>query len=239
MGRSHTAEVLYRGFWTVLDWIYPPVCVGCGEPGYRLCDKCFGTIRFIEGHVCERCGLPIGLKRLHCEECDEEKPPYDAMRSLARYEGVIRESIHALKYGDNLSLGEVFTDRLTAIVREEDWSPDLIIPVPLSPARKAQRGYNQSTLLARPVALQLGVRFTPEVLRRIRNTQSQVELPADKRRENVKGAFNALPELVSGKRVLLVDDVTTTGSTIKECALALREVGAAAVYCLTLARPIH
>jgi predicted amidophosphoribosyltransferase len=94
-------------------------------------------------------------------------------------------------------------------------------------------------LLARPVALRLGVRFAPYGLRRIRNTQSQVELTAEKRRENVKGAFESVPDIVGGKRVLLVDDVTTTGSTIRECAGALRDGGATAVFCLTLARPIH
>lgn len=239
MSKNRAAEFLYRGFWSVLDWIYPPVCAGCDEPGYRLCVDCLATVRFIEGHICERCGLPLESKERICEECEAWPPPYDAMRSLARYEGVIRESVHALKYGDNLSLGDMFTDRLAGIALRESWLLDLVIPVPLSPMRRAQRGYNQSALLARPVAFRLGVRYAPEGLRRIRNTQSQVELPAAQRRENVRDAFRAVPVLVSGKRVLLVDDVTTTGSTIKECALALRDAGAAAVYCLTLARPIH
>jgi ComF family protein len=161
------------------------------------------------------------------------------MRSLARYEGVIREFIHALKYDGNQSLGETFTNPLAEIVRERKWFPELVIPVPLSPARRIERGYNQSALLARPVALRLGVRFAPYGLRRIRNTQSQVELTAAERLVNVKGAFEAVPDIVGGKRVLLVDDVTTTGSTLRECAGALRDGGATAVFCLTLARPIH
>lgn len=239
VSNSRVAEVLYRGFWSVLDWIYPPECVGCGEPGYRLCVNCMESVRFIDGHVCERCGFPLAGDGQRCQACEDEPPPYDAMRSLARYEGVTRAFVHALKYGGGQSLGEVFTDPLTAIVCAEGWSPDLVIPVPLSPIRRIERGYNQSALLARPVALRLGVRFAPDGLRRIRNTQSQVELGAAARRENVRGAFSAEHGLVAGRRVLLVDDVTTTGSTIRECAQALRGGEASAVFCLTLARPIH
>lgn len=196
-------------------------------------------MRFIKGHICECCGLPLEADRQLCKACEGEPPPYDAMRSLARYEGVIREFIHALKYDGNQSLGETFTNPLAEIVRERKWFPELVIPVPLSPARRIERGYNQSALLARPVALRLGVRFAPYGLRRIRNTQSQVELTAAERLVNVKGAFEAVPDIVGGKRVLLVDDVTTTGSTLRECAGALRDGGATAVFCLTLARPIH
>lgn len=239
MSNIRIAEVLYRGFWRALDWIYPPVCVGCGEPGHRLCNNCLDAIQLIDGHLCERCGFPLEVSQQVCEKCEAELPPYDAMRSLARYEGIIRECIHQLKYSDHQGLGECFTDQLAAIVHYECWNPDMVIPVPLSLERRLERGYNQSSLLARPIALQLGVRFAPDSLRRIRNTQSQVELTATQRRENVRGAFEAVPDLVNGKRVLLVDDVTTTGSTIRECAQALRIGGAAAVFCLTLARPIH
>ncbi len=161
------------------------------------------------------------------------------MRSLASYEGVIRECIHALKYDSNQSLGEFFADRLTQIAKTLNWEPEVVIPVPLSPARYAERGYNQSALLAKPIALQLGARYNPFGLERIRNTRSQVELTADQRRENVRGAFKAIPDIVAEKRILLIDDVTTTGSTISECGLALRAEGAAVIYCLTLARPIH
>lgn len=233
------AQALYRGFWSALDWIYPPTCVGCGEPGYRLCFKCQNEINYIEGQICRRCGLPLEDVRDLCAACQAERPAFTAMRSLARYEGVIRECIHALKYHQNLALGEFFAQKLAGIVSREGWALDLILPVPLSPIRQVERGYNQATLLARPVGLSLGVPFTTFGLKRIRNTQSQVALNADQRRENVLGAFRAVPEIVAGKSVCVVDDVTTTGSTLRESTLALLEGGASAVYCLTLARPIH
>jgi ComF family protein len=233
------AQALYRGFWSALDWMYPPTCVGCGEPGYRLYFKCQQEIQYISGQVCERCGFPLEGEGGLCAACQKEPPAFTAQRYLARYEGVVRECVHALKYHQNLALGEFFGQKLTEIVRREAWDLDLVIPVPLSPIRQVERGYNQAALLARPLALNLGIPFTPFGLKRIRNTQSQVDLNADQRRQNVRGAFQSVPDIVRGKRVCLVDDVTTTGSTLRECTLALLEGGASAVYCLTLARPIH
>lgn len=233
------AQVLYRGFWTALDWMYPPTCAGCGEPGYRLCFKCQQEIKLISGQICERCGIPVNPKQILCNECLNEEPPFAALRSLASYEGIIRECIHSLKYDHNQALGEFFADDLAGVVRHEGWVLDLVMPVPLNPIRKEERGYNQSALLARPIALALELPFTTFGLKRIRNTPSQVELTAQERKINVRGAFEAEPEIVRGKRVLLVDDVTTTGSTLKECSIALIKGGALQVFCLTLARPIY
>lgn len=235
----HFSYVLYRGFWRALDWIYPPVCAGCGEPGYRLCINCLKGIKFVEGNVCELCGLPLSTDAKLCRECKQDPPPYTAMRSLAHYEGVMRECVHALKYDNNQSLGDFFAERLAQIALQLNWQTEVVVPVPLSPARYAERGYNQSALLAKPVAFKLGARYNPFGLERVRNTRSQVEFTADQRRENVRGAFKAFPEIVENKRILLIDDVTTTGSTIRESTIALNAGGAAAVYCLTLARPIH
>ncbi|MDY6868125.1 MAG: ComF family protein [Chloroflexota bacterium] len=147
--------------------------------------------------------------------------------------------IRSLKYDHNQSLGEYFSRDLLACVEGLNWPLELVIPVPLSPFRIKERGYNQSALLARPLAMSLSLNYQPYALKRIRNTRSQVELSATERRINVEGAFQAVPELVRGKSVLLVDDVTTTGSTLNECSRALTLGGASAVYCLTLARPIH
>lgn len=143
-----------------------------------------------------------------------------------------------MKYENNQSLGDHFSNALIGLVQAEKWVVDMVIPVPLSPFRIKSRGYNQAALLAYPLAMRLSLKYRPYGLRRTRNTRSQVELTASERRLNVKGAFQAVPEIVGGKRVLLVDDVTTTGSTIKECARALKTAGASGVYCLTLARPI-
>lgn len=235
----HIVEIFYKGFWAALDWLFPPVCAGCGEHGYRLCPECHAKIRYITGNVCKVCGLPISSRRSLCVRCGDSPPPYDALRSLANYEGIIRDCIHALKYENDQSLGDFFADELIALVLAERWLVDMVIPVPLSPFRIKTRGYNQSALLAYPIAMRLSLKYRPFGMRRTRNTRSQVELSAEGRRINVKGAFEAVPEIVGEKRVLLVDDVTTTGSTIEECARALRRAGASCIYCLTLARPVN
>jgi ComF family protein len=154
---------------------------------------------------------------------------------LSDYEGVIRECIHAIKYQKNQSLGLLFADMLADLVKKEGWEIDLISPVPLSQQRKAERGYNQAAHLAKPLAAKLGVTYHPYGLRRVRNTRSQVGLSADERHVNVKGAFEAIPEIVNGKRVLVVDDVMTTGSTLSACADALSKAGSLSIFCLALA----
>lgn len=231
-------ESIYRGFWVALDWIYPPQCVGCGEHGVRLCLACMKQINLIQEPICQKCGAPCNVGSDLCRTCRQLPSPYDELRSVARYEGVMRECIHAFKYAGNQSLGEFFSNYLYACVSAMNWEVDLVIPVPLSPLRQAERGYNQSALLARPLALKLGLRYQPFGLSRTRNTRSQVELSAQERQQNVIGAFSALPGVVQHHKVLLVDDVTTTGATLRECSLALRKAGANAIYCVTLARPV-
>lgn len=158
------------------------------------------------------------------------------MRNLATYTGVMRDCVHALKYENNQGLGEFFADELAALVVEDGWLPDLVMPVPLSDQRVAERGYNQAACLARPLAARIGIRYHPFGIERTRDTPSQVGLSGEARRRNVTGAFRAVPEIVAGKNVLLVDDVMTTGSTMEACARAINEAGAQAVYCLTLGR---
>jgi ComF family protein len=231
------ADLLYQGFWKALDWFYPPACVGCGFPGLWICDRCLGRIRWTEAQVCSKCGKPSDVSV--CADCALHPPPYEALFSLTHYEDLIRECVHALKYENNQGLGAFFTPFFCTQLRILEWIPDLVLPVPLSPDRMRARGYNQSALLAKPVALRKGWPYAPHGLARSRNTRSQVELSAEERLVNVAGAFVAEGAVVSGKRVLLMDDVTTTGATLCECSLALKRAGASAVYCLTLARPLH
>lgn len=171
-----------------------------------------------------------------CSVCQTIPRPYTAIRNLADYTGVIRDCIHALKYENNQSLGEFFSDGLAAVVVAAGWSPDLVMPVPLSPQRMIERGYNQAACLAKPLAARLGIRYHPFGIERTRNTASQVGLSGEARRRNVAGAFSAIPEIVAGKHVLLIDDVMTTGSTLEACARVLTDAGAGAVYGLTLGR---
>jgi ComF family protein len=143
-----------------------------------------------------------------------------------------------LKYKRNISLGEFMGRKLIECLSHLDWQIDLVTPVPLGIARFAERGYNQASLLARPVALGVGATFCPQGLSRVRETRSQVNLSAAERQANVIGAFLAKASLVKGRHVLVVDDVTTTGATLDACAAALWSGGAVTVYALTLARTL-
>lgn len=229
-------DLINRSFWGTLDWVYPPACASCGEPGERLCGDCHAKINFIKGKHCLICGVPMQGSADHCSACLSMPRLFTAVRNLAVYDGVIRDCIHALKYENNQGIGVVFTDELAAMVAAAGWLPDLVMPVPLSRQRMAERGYNQAAVLARPLAARLDISYHPFGIERIRDTASQVGLSGEARRRNVSGAFKAVHEIVGGQRVLLIDDVMTTGSTLEACAGALSDAGTAAVYCLTLAR---
>ena len=228
-------ELIFRAYWTALDWIYPPVCAACGAPGRRLCLDCQSKIRFISGRMRNSSDSTVFLHPKPGIHDQAVTSTYAAVKILAIYEGVIRECIHALKYENNQGLGELFSSWLADLVRDEGWEIDLVMPVALSPERVRQRGYNQSALIARPLAARLHRDYSPFGLKRIRNTPSQVGLSAQERRQNVSGAFRAVRELIYRKNLLLVDDVLTTGATLAACTSALNEAGAKAVYCVTVA----
>lgn len=235
---EHPAEWLHHLFWGALDWLYPPQCGGCQTLGTRWCSQCQSDCRrIISG--CPRCGRPEPSPSPVCAECAAQPPAFDALRSWAIYTGPLRFAILRLKYHQDVGLGEIFAQSLIELYQQVNWPVDLIVPVPLSADHAWERGYNQSTLLARPLALRLRIPLRPRALRRTRITQAQVGLNAQERRENVNRAFLADPREVAGKSMLIVDDVTTTGATMQACAEALREAGARSVYGLTLARAAH
>jgi len=154
----------------------------------------------------------------------------------------LAEAVHALKYEGGVELASVLARYLHATAELDPWPGilarlDGIVPVPLHEERLAERGYNQSLLLANSFARGTGIPVMVGALARVRSTPSQVGLQARDRVANVKDAFSAVPDFVLGKRLLLVDDVSTTGSTMSECAAALRAAGAGGVYGLTLSRP--
>ena len=229
-------DLFYKGFWTTLDWIYPPICASCGEPGYRVCKTCENKIAFLEGSLCSRCGEPIRNELPLCDICQINLPPYIAARNLAWYDGVTRACIQDLKYNQNQGLGEWFAARLAALFNDEGWHADLVVPVPLSENRMRERGYNQAGLIARPLAASLHLPYKPYGLTRPFDTRSQVGLSADQRHKNVAGAFNAEPAIVREKSTLVIDDVMTTGATLNAVSQTLIDAGAKDVYCLTIAR---
>jgi ComF family protein len=143
-----------------------------------------------------------------------------------------------LKYGRNVALGDALAPYMAEYVKILGWMADLIIPVPLGKQRMKERGYNQVGLWAIPLASLQGWHYSPHLLTRVRETRSQVGLSVDERKENISGAFRADPARVSGKAILLMDDVVTTGATLTACSEALLDAGAEIVYGLTLARAL-
>lgn len=236
---NQPAKVLYNGFWAALDWLYPPYCAGCGNPGALWCQDCQTASHPLPLHnICIRCGQILSKGSSTCAACRENPPQYTAMRSWATFTGPLRKAIHSLKYQQNMGLGTLLASHLSVMLDNLQWPVDVITAIPLSRQRIAERGYNQSYLLARPVAFTHGIPFIPRAVKRHRNTASQVGLNAAERKKNVDGAFSANPKFVNGKTVLLVDDVATTGATLSACTQALLSAGAENVYALTLARAV-
>jgi competence protein ComFC len=232
------AYLLYHSFWNAIDWLYPPVCGGCGKAGKRWCSQCQSATRVIDQNlVCIKCGH-VKTTALDCPFHKEPPLPFKELRSWAEYGGPLREAILSLKYKHNLGMGEELSIPLIHLYQSLKWDIDLVIPVPLSLKKYQERGYNQSTLLARPLSLAFGIRFAPNALKKVFETHSQVELNSKERMENLNGAFKANHLMVKGKRILLMDDITTTGSTLKACAESLQAAGCGEVYALTLAKTV-
>jgi competence protein ComFC len=160
------------------------------------------------------------------------------MRSWLVFEGPIRLALHTLKYKRNIALGDTLAHQLAPHAMNLGWPIEVVVPVPLGRKRMQERGYNQVGLVAMPLAVLSGWEYAPRALARARETRSQVGLSPVERKENVTGAFRGDPSKVSGKNVLLMDDVVTTGSTLSACAGALVEAGARDVYALTLTRAL-
>ncbi len=232
-----TRYALYRWSWAALDWLFPPTCGGCDTPGARWCGKCQQNAIRIEPPYCEICGQPTSGGEL-CTGCTESQPQLTAIRSYSVFGGPVRRALHRVKYRRDIALAEAITRPVISFVRDLDWDLDVVVPVPLSKERRKERGYNQADLLAKPLALGLGLRYEREAMMRMRDTRSQVDLNVVQRRENVKDAFTAEKSTFAGKTVLVVDDVATSGSTLDACAEALWQAEAKDVYGVTLARAV-
>ena len=231
----------------LLDTLYPPLCLNCEAPvgdADALCAACFRQLRPITAPYCPRLGLPfqipLGPDALSAEAI-ADPPPFDRARSAVIYNDVARAIVARMKYGDRPELAR-FCARLMAGAAADLWAGrPILLPVPLHPLRLAGRRYNQSLELARALARLTGLAVDPALVRRVRRTRQQVGLSAEARVRNVAGAFAADPEVLArsgGRPVVIVDDVITTGSTVKAITRALGKAGIAHVDVVSFARVV-
>jgi len=232
------------------DLIFPPRCLTCGvllerRDSLPFCPPCLSGIRYIRSPLCPRCGisfpLPEGEDHL-CGDCLATERPYAAARAVGYYESTLLTAIHLFKYRGKTGIGEAL-GRIMADFAGGIWDMNafsLLMPVPLHRKRLRERGFNQAAVLARALSKRFSLPLDLMTLRREVPTPPQVGLGRNERQANVRGAFAVRkPEKIAGRRILLVDDVFTTGSTLSECAAVLMQAGADAVAVLTLARAVR
>lgn len=231
-----------------LNAVVPPRCLACGEivaEQGQVCAPCWVGIDFIAGAVCACCGTPFELPvetGSICAACAREAPPYARARSVMRYGEVSRRLILRFKHGDKLESVPTFGTWLNRAGAELTRDAAVIAPVPLHRWRLLWRRYNQSAMLALALGKASGVPVIPDLLARLRSTPSQGGLDREERFANVRRAFAVRPryrDRIAGRRVLLIDDVLTTGATVGACARVLRRGGASPVDVLTLARVVR
>ncbi|MEP7015711.1 MAG: ComF family protein [Verrucomicrobiota bacterium] len=228
-----------------LSLLYPPVCTICatGVPaGQHLCDECEAKTTPIVPPFCAVCSEPFPgaiTEAFTCANCAHRKIHFDAAVAVYRSRGIVRHVIHEFKYSHQMHLrhivarwlGEALND-----VRLRGRHFDVLVPVPLHPARKRERGFNQAALLAKLLSARMSIQSRP-LLERVRYTTTQTAFDRAERMENLHNAFRLRENMnVRGLHVLLIDDVLTTGSTLSECARVLKEAGAVSVHAVTAAR---
>lgn len=227
-----TKTVIQRAGRIVLDLVYPPACVLCGGGGSFLCGTCEATLPRADGERCPRCWLPTGVE--HCEP----EAAFTYLRSRYRYDGDVRRLILRLKFSRLSALAEPLGREIGRLIVEEGLEVDGLVPVPLRTLRQRERGFNQAAMLAKEAASLCDVPVL-NLLKRTGDAMPQARTAsAEERRRNVQGAFSLRRKRhdVQGMRLLLVDDVATTGATLDACARVLLAAGAASVGAVTLAR---
>jgi ComF family protein len=232
----------------LLDVLLPPHCPACGAETDRhgaLCTDCWRALELIAEPCCATCGLPFGEAvppGAQCGACLAAPPPYERARALFVYDAASRGLVRQLKYADRTDLAPFLGRWLAQAGRDLLDGADLIAPVPLHRRRLLHRRFNQSALLARHMDRESGVAAVPDLLARSRATPSQTGLSASQRRRNLQGAIVVRPrhaQRLRGARIVLVDDVLTTGATVSACTRVLQRAGAASVAVLTLARTVQ
>lgn len=244
---------LTKGFWRtgrgLLDAILPPLCLRCragvSEP-QSLCGACWSSVRFLAAPWCVQCGLPFPHAlggAVRCGSCLARERPFLRLRSAIAYDDGSRELILGFKHADRLETVPLFVRWMQAVARPELEATDVVVPVPLHWRRHLMRKYNQAGLLAHGLVRGTGIAVRSDLLVRHRATESQGAMASARARlKNVATVFRvpeAVRSEVAGRRVVIVDDVLTTGATVSACAKALRRAGASSVSAVTLARVVR
>ena len=220
---------------TLLDVLYPLECAGCGGSGKIICDRCVKELPGLVPPYCRVCAAYSEFEL--CQTCAQSGRRFDGVRAPYRYEGSIRQAILAMKYGGIRAAAPQLGDMLAEYLEANPLPGDLMGAVPMHTSRLRERGYNQAELLARRVAGSCDVPYQSNLLARTRRVDPQAGMTsAASRASNVTDSVTIpRPSEVHGARIILVDDVATTGSTLDACAAALKDAGVASVWCLTLA----
>ncbi len=246
--RRAAGQVMLQSWQGLVDLILPPRCLSCGalvEAQGALCVTCWSGMTFVTDPLCERCGLPFDHDpggTMVCGACLRQDPPFDRARAVFRYDDGSRRLILGFKHADRTEAAPALAAWMTRSAADLIDDCDVIAPVPLHRRRLFARRYNQSALLSQALARRGGLFVVPDLLLRLRATPSQGRLTATQRRRNVAGAFAVRPDRLAdlrGRRLLLVDDVMTTGATVAACARAALSAGAAAVDVVVLARAVR
>jgi ComF family protein len=236
------AQALFR---PVLDYALPPRCPSCGvivSDSLAFCTDCWLSIDFIGDPHCDICGLELPGSPLaynvQCGACLAETPPFDRARAVMRYGDVGRTIAHRLKYGRRVSLARVMAAHMARLL-PMDQEDMILMPVPLHRRRIWSRGFNQAAVIGQQISKRTGIRFEPDLLRRTVNTPPLHSLGRRERGKAVKSAFALAPSAkpkITGRTIILLDDIWTTGATVTACAKALKRGGAARVEILCWAR---
>jgi ComF family protein len=221
-----------------LNLLFPQRCIGCGEEGELLCKSCIQSFLRMMPPICPKCGKPQ-INGIICPLCIRWKTDLDGIRSPFRFDGVLREAIHQFKYKNIRTLSKPLASLLSNYYLLNPLPVQVLVPVPLHPRRIKERGYNQSELLAQEMGklLRLPVMFDCLIRNKFILPQTKTT-SVEERHRNVKGAFSCTSSKLKGQQVLLIDDVSTSGSTLEACATALKSAGADSVWGLVLAREL-
>ncbi|WP_031480519.1 ComF family protein [Maridesulfovibrio frigidus] len=220
-----------------------PVCRAPHAAASLICEECSGDILEKADNSCILCGINIftteNKKRL-CADCIEDSPLHKRLYYYGPYDGLLRRLILDWKFGNSFGYGSVLSQLAVVTAQEipKESHPDIIIPVPLHPSRLRKRGFNQSIVLGKSIAKALGTKFSDRALVRVRKTTPQTELSKNERAENMAKAFIADSSIIADKKILLIDDVYTTGATSRECTRTLYKAGAQRIEVLVLAKPL-